>query len=122
MCFACSVLSPAALFTATAPLPARLAVPATTVTPYFLNRKRTPRSLWSAILRLRPMTRVQSWRGLSAASPKASSSSLRKWYCSAARRSALLGMQPQFRQTPPRRSFSTQATFSLRCAARMAAR
>ncbi len=34
---------------------------------------------------------------------------------------ALVGMQPQFRQTPPRFSRSTMAVFSPNCAARMAA-
>ena len=40
---------------------------------------------------------------------------------SALRSSALVGMQPQLRQTPPGRSSSTVATESPSCAQRMAA-
>src|SRR5687768_2895005 len=52
--------------------------------------------------------------------PKSPARSTR-WSTSALRRSALVGMQPQFRQTPPGRSSSTAATERPSCAHRMAA-
>ncbi len=42
-------------------------------------------------------------------------------FTSAERSSALVGMQPQLRQMPPRCLASTTATFIFSCAARMAA-
>ena len=45
-----------------------------------------------------------------------------RWYSSLESSRALLGMQPMFRQVPPRVArFSTQATFMPSCAARIAA-
>ena len=48
-------------------------------------------------------------------------SCVRMWAISAFRRSALLGMQPTLRQTPPQYCFSTTATFLPSCDARIAA-
>ena len=44
-----------------------------------------------------------------------------RWKTSAERSIALVGMQPQLRQMPPRCSRSTTATFRPICAARIAA-
>ena len=53
--------------------------------------------------------------------PKVFFSCVMMWAISALRRSALLGMQPTLRQTPPQYFFSTTATFLPSWAARIAA-
>ena len=66
------------------------------------------------------MTFSQLWVTLSTDRPQASASCFTRWWNSAAARRALVGMQPQLRQTPPSLSRSTQATDRPSWAARMA--
>jgi len=58
--------------------------------------------------------------GFEADNPKLSAC-LMWWKISAERNNALVGMQPQLRQMPPKTSRSTIAVFSPSCAARIAA-
>ena len=115
---ACSVSSGAK--TCTLPGVGMWAWPAKWVILFFLKRKPTPLLSWSATPRDRPMTFSQLWATLSAVMPHASASCFILWYSSAPASRALVGMQPQFRHTPPSRSRSTQATFMPSWAARIA--
>ena len=74
----------------------------------------------SAVARLRAITFDQFTFSPSNERPQVSASCPTFSYSSALARSALVGMQPQFRHTPPRLERSTHATFSPSCAARMA--
>ena len=79
-----------------------------------------PLEMRLATSRLRLITAGKSTSIVPALRPN----SLARWNrssTSAVRKSALVGMQPQLRQMPPSSAFSTQATRSPSCAARMAA-
>ena len=98
-----------------------LAVPSMTTTLFFFNKWATPpdrrpatfRDLATTFSRLTEISPVTSI-------PNSDRWS-RLWRNSAARNKALVGMQPQFRQMPPRCSFSTTQADRPSCAARMAA-
>ena len=88
-----------------------LAIPFITVTLCFFIRWETPPESRSATWRERATTFSRFMFTL----PSISMPNSLKWeilfFNSAARRSALVGIQPQFKQTPPRFSFSITATF-----------
>ncbi len=95
-------------------------VPRRTSILFFFMRYSTPLEILSAIERLRAMTFAKSIRTLSTEIPHSSDFRIMV-RISAFRRSAFVGMHPQFRQTPPRRSRSTTAADMPSWAALMAA-
>ena len=100
--------------------PASRPKPSMCVTLFFLKRCATPLFIWVTTRRLRSCAGPRSYVTFSAMIPCRSPSfiSLTR---SALVRSALVGMQPMLRQTPPRWRSSTHATFIPSCAARIAA-
>ena len=120
MCLAVSwATSLPSLVTASLPLPARRPWPSNTLTLFFLRRCPTPADRRLATVRLRLTTFVTSNPNSLTDKPKSSAWFIR-WKTSALRRSALVGMQPQFRQMPPKCSRSTSATVPPSWAARIA--
>ena len=105
--------------TVSLPLPASLASPGITVILCFFIRKLTPSDNCLETARLRLTTFSMSNLKLSADMPN-SSSRCSMCQVSDERSSALVGMQPQFRQMPPMRSRSTTAVFRPSWAQRMA--
>ena len=90
--------------TSTVPLPASRAVPFTHVILFFLNRNSTPFVMPVTILSLRACTRVMSIVGVTSPLPKLIPHVADSWAilnACACSRSALVGMQPQFRHVPP---------------------
>ena len=89
---------------------------------FFFIRKWTPLTRPSATLRLRVKAAPKSIvMPPSAWMPNASASPVSRWASSALRSSALDGMQPTFRQTPPQYRSSMIAVRRPSCAARIAA-
>ena len=113
-----SVVLPS-LVTVSLPLPASLASPGMTVILCFFIRKLTPSESCFDTARLRATILAMSNLKLSAEKPNSSSRCIR-CQISLDRSSALVGMQPQFRQMPPMRSRSTTAVFRPSWAQRMA--
>src|SRR4051812_5263085 len=74
----------------------------------------------SAIARLRPITLGKSTLTFSNVTPCEAASARTFRMNAPSSSSALVGMQPQFKQVPPRFSRSTQRTFFLSCPARIA--
>ena len=113
-------LPPSLAVTSTWPLPASRPRPGTCVTLFFLNRKPIPFT-----------SRSETWRERFTAcamsvliSPTVTPNSLAwpRWVIMAAlSSSALVGMQPMLRQTPPRKVSSTHAVLYPSCAALIAA-
>ncbi len=122
MCFAVSVRCtlPWASRTSAFPLAGMKAEPSTCSILFFLNRAWMPLFRLPATVRLRPMTLEKSWETLPVFTPQSPASWAAQWYSSAACSSALVGIQPQLRQTPPSLSRSTHATRMPSCAARIA--
>ena len=108
-------------FTSTWCGPSSLAVPTSLLTPCLLNSDPMPLDSLSAMPRLRPMIVGKSSLKLSNDTPWAAASVRIFRMKLPSSSSALVGMQPQFRQVPPRFSRSTQSTFFFSCPARMAA-
>src|SRR5262245_48184681 len=110
--------------TSTLPAPRRLAVPVIDSTLFFRNRNSTPLVSPATIAFLRACTRAMSRRGGAVPSKRmpqsaAFNASLKVCACSS---NAFVGMQPRFRQVPPRTgSRSTTAVRNPSCDARMAA-
>src|SRR3954451_9761636 len=94
--------------------------PSYSVILFFFIRKCTPLTRPSATTRLRSKAAPKS-NETSPEIPKVFASSRTRWASSALRSSALDGMQPTLRQTPPQYLDSTTATVLPSCAARMAA-
>ena len=111
---------PLAVATLTLPGAVSLAVPMTTSTLFFFMRCPMPPESCLATPRERLMTASKSKSGFSTFSPN-SAARWKRWKTSDERSSALVGMQPQLRQMPPRCSRSTITTLRPSCAARMAA-
>ena len=107
--------------TETLPGPVTVPAPLSQSTLFFLNRNSTPLTLAPTTSPLRACIRPRSSLTLSIMTPCSE-----KWSRASAKfsddcSSALLGMQPIFRQVPPKVArFSTQAVFKPSCAARMA--
>ena len=109
-----------ASLTATEFLLSRTPVPSMYSTLFFFRRKATPLVSFSTTCRLRSIALPKSgWISLTVI-PK-SAALLNKLRTSAFLSNALLGMQPQLRQTPPTSSFSTNAVFRPSWPARIAA-
>src|SRR6056297_2669036 len=89
------------------------------VTPLPLQSFSTPLVSWSTTSSFQATIPAMSMAG-SAWMPMCSPSRTR-WARSVAEMSAFEGMQPWFRQVPPKASFSTSVTSRSSCAARMAA-
>ena len=91
-------------------LPPSLALPSMTVTLFFFSKCATPEERRAATLR----ERLTTFSRLTFTSPVTSIPKsdicARLWRISAARSRALVGIQPQFRQIPPRCSRSITAT------------
>src|SRR3954471_24910458 len=121
MCGAFRVaMSLPSLLTPSVFLPASLPLPSNTVTLLLRSRCATPEESCFATARDRFTTFPRSKRDSTGSNPK----SVRwcsRWLISLVRSSALVGIQPQFRQMPPRCSRSTTAVFMPSCAARIAA-
>src|SRR4051812_7878686 len=94
--------------------------PSNSVILFFFIRKWTPLTRPSATTRLRSNAAPKS-KVTSPLMPKVVASSRTRWASSALRSSALDGMQPTLRHTPPQYLDSTTATLLPSCAARMAA-
>ena len=101
------------------PAPSTVPRPGTRVILFFRNRNSTPFDIRSATWRLRGR-RPGSRRGGCRRSRRTPPARWKSWSTSAFRRSAFVGMQPQFRQMPPGRSASTTATRWPSWAARIA--
>ena len=106
--------------TASVPLPASLPLPSNTVILFLRIRCATPADNCFATARERFTTLARSNVASTGANPY-SGKWCSRWLISELRSSALVGMQPQFRQMPPRCSRSTTAVFRPSCAARIAA-
>ena len=111
--------------TSTPPLPVSRAVPLIQSILFFLNRNSTPLVRPVTTRSFRAWTCVMSMPTAAAAAPIVTPHSFAFWTifsACACSSSALVGMQPQSRHVPPSAfCFSTTATFSPSCAARMAA-
>ena len=107
--------------TSIAPPPRNVAVPQMTSTPFFLRRKPTPVLSSRATSRERSSMTLRSSVGAPGTTTPKLAASPTSWKISAERSSALVGMQPQLRQMPPRCACSTTAVRRPSCAARMAA-
>ena len=94
--------------------------PSNSVILFFFIRKCTPLTRPSATTRLRSKAAPKS-KETSPVMPKVCFSLANMWASSALRSSALDGMQPTLRHTPPQYFSSTTATLLPSCAARMAA-
>ena len=119
---ACSVCGCSPV-TSTLPLPVRRAVPLIQSILFLRNRNSTPLVSEVTTLSLRActcfMSRLTEAPSIERPHSLAARATLSAWACS---RSALVGMHPQIRHVPPRAfCFSTTATRSPSCAARMAA-
>ena len=114
-----SAVLPSLPVTAALPGPVSFASPSSTAILCFFIRNLTPFDNCAATLRDRFTTASRSKRRLSAASPNSLSLCIR-CQISDERSSALVGMQPQLRQIPPKFSRSTTATDLPSWAARMA--
>jgi hypothetical protein len=114
--FALSSSSP----TRTVPASVSVALPATSSILFFLNNPETPPVSVSTTLSRRSMTAPKSTVGSPTRIPKSPASRI-SLSTSAARRTALAGMQATFRQRPPTLSRSTTAVLMPSCAARIAA-
>jgi hypothetical protein len=116
----CVVSGPSAPLTVTLPGAAMRASPFSQSILFFLNRKATPLTLAVTVSSLCFIMRARSSFG-STFTPNAWKPCPASSNISEACSSALEGMQPTLRQVPPSVSrFSTTATFSPSCAARMA--
>jgi hypothetical protein len=120
-CFAVTIcFFPSFPVTSTFPLPASFPRPARCVILFFLKRKPIPFTSRSDTCRERLTACARSLL----ISPTVTPKSLAWPRCvimAALSSSALVGMQPMFRQTPPRFPSSTHAVLYPSCAARMAA-
>ena len=94
--------------------------PSNSVILFFFIRKCTPLAIRSATVRLRLKAAPKS-KVTSPLMPKVFASWLKMWASSALRSSALVGMQPTLRQTPPQYFSSMIAVFRPSWAARIAA-
>ena len=94
--------------------------PSISVILFFFIRKWTPLAIRSATARLRLNAAPKS-KVTSPLMPNVFASWVKMWASSALRSSALVGMQPTLRQTPPQYFFSMIAVYSPSWAARMAA-
>jgi hypothetical protein len=92
----------------------------TTVTPWRSSNDATPVTIWPTMRRLRSTLGPIATSWTAACMPN-SAACWSNVITSAPRNSALAGMQPQLRQTPPIASRSTSATRSPSCAPRIAA-
>ena len=111
---------PLSVLTLILPLAGSVASPITTAILFFFIRWPTPELSCFATARERFTTASRSKPTFSALSPNSLARCIR-WKISEVRSSALVGMQPQFRQMPPRFSRSTMTVESPSCAARIAA-
>ena len=97
-------------------------VPRQIVTAFFFSSSSTPARSCCTMVSFRASRSSGSGeRALSSAGTPYSPAWPSRLYTSALFSSALVGMQPRFRQVPPRSSFSTSTTEAPSCAARMAA-
>ncbi|SHU21189.1 Uncharacterised protein [Mycobacteroides abscessus subsp. abscessus] len=94
--------------------------PSYSVILFFFIKKCTPATRPSATLRLRSNAAPKS-KVASPLIPKVLASLVKMWASSAFRSSALDGIHPTLRQTPPQYFSSTMAVFKPSWAARMAA-
>ena len=108
------------LVTDSLPLPASLASPGMTVILCFFIRKLTPSDSCLDTARLRATILAMSNLKLSAREAELAQPVHQVPDFGLERSSALVGMQPQFRQMPPMRSRSTTAVFRPSWAQRMA--
>ena len=112
-CFACTVCAAFPLISTdqiSCLRPASLAVPSNTSTLFFFNRWATPTDNRLATLRDRATTLSRFTETVPSTSIPKSDRCSRLWRNSAARSRALVGIQPQFRQIPPKCSRSTRPT------------
>ncbi len=120
ICFASTVfLVPSAAATSISPFAFSLPKPITTSILFFFIKNCTPLLILSATPRLRFIT--ASKLGVPLASIPKSFACLISSSTWALFNNALVGIQPQFRQTPPRLSFSIIAVLKPNCDARIAA-
>ncbi|MNS80195.1 hypothetical protein D3C72_1138640 [compost metagenome] len=117
----CRADSVAPLSSDSLPDPASLALAANTDTPFFFIRCATPWPRRPATLRDRATMAARSGRASPAPVTPYCAASWQARSTVALCSSALVGMQPQFRQMPPSSARSTSATDMPNCAARMAA-
>ena len=98
-----------------------LAAPLTTVTPLALIRPDTPDTSFFTTLAFRFCMAAKSTETAPTEMPLAAASWVTAWYRSTEWIRDLVGMQPAFRQVPPRASFSIRVTSAPSWDARMAA-
>ncbi|MNN60139.1 hypothetical protein D3C81_1753020 [compost metagenome] len=120
MCGAASISESLSRVTCNLCGPAKRAWPLITLTLFFFIRCSTPRCSWPATARERATMAGRSTCGVPTVTPKRPASRTSR-KTSAERNSALVGMQPQFRQMPPSWAFSTSAVRMPSCTARIAA-
>ena len=106
--------------TSTAFAETKRALPFTTSTPFPFSRKPTPPVIFLTTSFLKARSLSMSTRGSPARMPRSPACRMSSTRLAAAM-SALEGMHPQFRHTPPSSSRSTRAALFPSCASRMAA-
>ncbi len=114
------VFSPSPADTSTAFGATNVAVPFTTSTPFPFSSVPTPPTSFFTTAFLNSRSFATSTLGGSARMPRSPAPRISSTRFAAAM-SALEGMHPQLRQTPPSASFSTSAVFLPSCASRIAA-